>query len=288
MSLTSENLVGYLRAEFAKSSTLRVGLFFVQLAAAVPAAIAVLVPDQCDDVLYWLAAAGALLLLAWWVLNGFYVRARNAAQSARRGALLLGGLNEPLSPGEVQALRERFTVNASEATKCEKSDYYATTLPPGPARLGEMLEESAFYSERLQRISSYIMLGILVLFAALFVVITFGITPYIGHDSGKLLVRVFLALLVFAMSADVVGAYRAHRDAAKEIRDIRQRLITADAWGYPIADVLLALGDYNAAVESAPESVPYAYALCAKHLNQSWADYQHDRDVRRAAQGHGE
>ena len=41
MSLTSENLVGYMRAEFAKSGRIRVWLFFVQLAAAVPAAVSV-------------------------------------------------------------------------------------------------------------------------------------------------------------------------------------------------------------------------------------------------------
>jgi hypothetical protein len=52
---------------------------------------------------------------------------------------LLGGLNEPLSPGEIQALHERFTVSVADAKKCEMADYYATTLPPGPARLGEML-----------------------------------------------------------------------------------------------------------------------------------------------------
>jgi hypothetical protein len=118
-----------------------------------------------------------------------------------------------------------------------------------------------------------------------FFVIVFGITPYVGRDTGLAIVRVFLALLVFGMSADVVGAYRAHRDAAKDIRDIRQRLMTADAAGYPPADVLLAFADYNAAVEGAPESVPYAYAMRAEHLNQRWADYKRDRDDRRATQG---
>lgn len=285
MSITSANLIGYLRAEFAKASGLRVWLFFLQLAAALPAAIAVLIPDHYGDALYWLAVAGAILLIVWWFVNGRYTRIRNAAQAARRGALLLGSLNEALSPGEVQALRERFTVNAAEAQKWEKDDYYATKLRPGPARLGEMLEESAFYSEHLQRISAFVMLGVLVFFAILFFIIIFGITPYVGRDTGQAIVRVFLALLVFGMSADVVGAYRAHRTAAKEIRDIRQRLVTADAAGYPPADVLLAFTDYNAAVEAAPESVPYAYDIRTEHLNERWAEYQRDRDERRAAQG---
>ena len=211
------------------------------------------------------------------------INARNAAQAARRTALLLGGLDQPLSPSEVSILHERFTVDAAEAQKCENPDYYATKLQPGPARLGEMLEESAFYSEHLQRISATVMLGVLVLFGIIFSIIVFGITPYVGRDIGLSIVRVFLAFLVFGMSADVFGAYRAHRDAAKDIRDIRQRLMTADAAGYPSADVLLAYADYNAAVESAPENVPYSYDMRKKHLNQRWADYQRDRDERRAA-----
>jgi hypothetical protein len=285
MALTSANLVGYMRAEFKKASRLRVRLFFLQLLAAVPAAIAVLIPDHYGNVLYWLALAGAVLLIVWWFMNARYTRIRSASQAARRGALLLGGLDEPLSPGEVDALHERFTVSAAEAKAEEKADYYATTLPAGPPRLGEMLEESAFYSEQLQRISAFVMLSVLVVFAVVFVVIMFGITPYIGRDTEQALVRSFLALLVFGMSADVIGAYRAHRDAANDIRDIRQRLKTADAAGYPLADVLLAFADYSAAVESAPESVPRVYEAREEYLNERWAEYQRDRNARRAAQG---
>jgi hypothetical protein len=286
LSLTSHNLTGYLRAEFAKASRLRIWLFFLQLAAAIPAAIAVVIADKYSDALYWLAVSGAVLLMVWLLVNGRYSRVQNAAQAARRAALLLGGLNEALSPGEVQALRERLTVSASEAQKREKADYYATTLPPGPARLGEMLEESAFYSEHLQRLSANVMLVVLALFGVIFLIIALGVTPYVARDTALTMVRVFLALMIFAMSADVIGAYRAHSEAAREIRNIRQRLMTADAADYPSADVLLAFADYNRAVEGAPESVPYAYDVQARRLSERWADYQHDRNVRRAARKH--
>jgi hypothetical protein len=285
MSLTSANLVGYLRAEFSKSAKYRIRLSILQLAAAMPAAIAVLIPDHCGNALYALAFLSVALLALWWFVNAQYTRIRGAGQAALRGALLLGGLNETLSPSEAQALHERFTVKPSEAAKFEKVDYYATKLKPGPARLGEMLEESAFYSERLQRMSAKVMLAVLVGFAIISALIAFGVTPYVGRDVGQSITRAFLALFVFAMSADVFGAYRAHRDAAKEIRDIRQRLIAADAGDYPLADVLLAYADYHSAVEAAPESVPYAYDMQAEQLNEGWATYQRDREERRAAQG---
>ena len=84
------------------------------------------------------------------------------------------------------------------------------------------------------------------------------------------------------MSSDVLGAYQEHKSAAKEIRDIRQRLSVADANGYPFPDVLLAMTDYNAAVEGAPESVPWLYDWYASDLDQRWKEYQADRAVVRA------
>lgn len=282
MSLSSDNLVGYLRAEFHKSGRIRVWLFFVQLFAAVPAAVSVVIPDHEKVLLYGLAISAVVLLVAWWVLNEFYVSAKSAAQAARRGAVLLGGLNQPLSPSEIQSLRERFTVTSELARECEKSDYYATKEPPGPARLAEMVEESALYSEHLQRKSGHVMLGILLLFAVAFLVIALVSIPTIERDTGLVVARVILALMIFVLSADVLGAWRLHRVAAEEIRQIRNRLMVADCAGYPMPDVLLAFVDYNAAVEGCPESVPFVYKLYNEELEQRWIDYQTDRAAARA------
>ncbi|PPQ16627.1 hypothetical protein CV770_25250 [Bradyrhizobium sp. AC87j1] len=281
LSLTSQNFIGYQRAEFEKASRLRVALFFVQLAVAIPAAVSVVIPDDAKVTLYVLAIFGAGLLAVWWVLNRWYVNARSAAQAARRAGLLLGGLNEPLSPSEVQSLRDRFTISAEQAAKYEQADYYATTKPPGASRLGEMLEESSFYSEHLQRVSSNVLLMIILLFVLAFVVIALATTPFVERDTTFTAVRVFLAMLVFAMSADVIGGYQQHRAAAEEIKDVRTRLAIADRNGYPLPDVLLAMTDYNAAVEGAPEVVPFIYNFCRTSLDQRWRDYQNDREEAR-------
>jgi hypothetical protein len=281
--MSAQNLIGYLRAEFDKASRLRRNMFFIQLAAAAPPAISVVVPDDARIALYSLAILGAGLVALWWVVRSRYLSVRSAAQASRRAALLIGGLGESLSPDEIQSLRERFTVTSDEARAFEKADYYSTSLPPGPARLGEMIEESALYSEHLQRISANVMLCVVGVFATVFLVIALACAPLVSEDNFLTLVRVFLATLVFAMSADVVGAYQEHRAATREIRDVRQRLRVADRGGYPLADVLMALGDYNAAVEIAPESVPCAYKFSAQYLNQRWEDFQADRAAARSA-----
>lgn len=279
MTLGSENLVGYLRAEFAKASKLRVYLFFVQLAVAIPGAISVVVDHKLT--LYILAILGAVLLVAWWVLNIYYTAARDAAQSARRAALLLGGLERPLSAHAILSLKEKLTVTAEKAKLFEKADYYATRNRAGPGRLAEMLEESAFYSGKLQAISANVMLAVMLLFAVIFSIVAMAAAPVVERETAMTGLRVFLAVLVFIMSSDVIGAYRLHRSAAKAINDVRSRLIAAETDGYPETDVLLAMADYGAAVESAPESVPFAYTICVRKLNSLWAEYLADREAAR-------
>lgn len=283
MSLTAENLVGYLRAEFNKAAFLRKFLFGLQLAAALPAAISVVVPDTAKNLIYGLAIAGGVLLVAWCVTNYFYVKARSAANAARRGALLLGGLGQQLSTSAIQSLRGRFTVDSKDAWKCEDPNYYATVQPPGAARLGEMIDESAMYSEELHRISGFVMLGILIFFGMIALALALGSAPYVTRDTAFVMVRIFLAALVFVLSSDVLGAMQAHFSAAADIKDIRARLMTADRADYPLPDILLAMTDYNAAIEGAPEVVPWAYKVQKNNLDQRWKDYQADRAADRAA-----
>lgn len=281
MSLTSQNLVGYLRAEFDKAAKRRVWLFFVQLAIALPAAISVVVTDAVWT--YALAIFGVAILIIWWALNASYMAARNAAHSARRAALLAGGLAEAYSPNEILSLKRRLTIAETTAKQFEKNDYYATNQPAGPKRLGEMLEESAFYSADLQRASATAMLVIVGIFTAIAAITALAALPFADNNNLLLIVRIGLAVLVFVMSSDVLGAYIAHKGAARAIEDVKARLVAADRSGYPLSDVLLAMVDYNAAVESAPESVPFAYRFSEKDLNQRWAEYQRDRETARAA-----
>ncbi len=247
-----------------------------------PAAISVVVPDTEKVLIYGLALVGGVLLTAWCIVNYFYGKVRSAANAARRGALLLGGLDQPFSTSQIQSLRGRFTVESDDAERCEDPHYYATNEPPGASRLAEMLEESAIYSEELHRISAIVMFSILIGFCVIALAIALGTTPYATRDAAFVMVRIFLAFLVFVLSSDVLGAWQAHLSAAKDIEKIRHRLMTADRAGYPMTDVLLAMTDYNAAIEGAPEIVPFAYSLKRKKLDQRWKDYQRDRAADRA------
>jgi hypothetical protein len=275
LSLSHQSLVGYQLAEFAKSSRLRVWLFFLQLALAVPAALSVVIVDETW--LYILAIAGAVLLVIWWVVSILYEKSREAAQTARRASLLSGAFADTFSAYELSELRQRFTVTEKQAQAKENPDYYASKETPGPHRLAEMLEESAFFTSELQDFSGKVMGGILIGFVVVagLVALTVGID--FDRSSSITFVRVALSGFVFAMSSDVLGAFFKHMSAAARTKAIRNRLATLQQRDAPMMDVLLVMTDYNSVVEAAPESVPFAFKLRESKLNTRWAEYLRDK-----------
>lgn len=114
-----------------------------------------------------------------------------------RAALLAGGLSEKFSANEILRLKGRLTVSEAIARSFENPNYYAIKLEAGAARLGEMLEESAFYSLALQRASATVMLSLLIAFAVLASIVAFTAIPFIQRDTALTVLRVILSVLVF-------------------------------------------------------------------------------------------
>lgn len=283
MSITATDLVGYLRAEFAKASRWRLILLIVQFLAVVPTALSVVVTGE--HILYFLAVIGPALLIFWWIARTSYRRARAAAHAARRASLIMGGLGATFSPEEHQRLRQLFTVDEPAARAHANPDYYASGAPPGLRRLGEMLEESAFYSKHVHRVSANAMSALFVGFVGIAIVAAVVSAPYADRVTLVTAIKVWLAILVFLLSSDVLGAMTEHREAARVAESVQNRMTAAHAKGFPEGDVLLAMVDYNEAMEGAPEAVPGVFKSMESRLNQRWAEYKADRDQARAGQG---
>ncbi|MET3897008.1 ABC-type multidrug transport system fused ATPase/permease subunit [Devosia sp. UYZn731] len=275
MSLSPSKLVGYQLAEFDKSSRLRVWLFFLQLLLAVPAALSVVIVDETW--LYALAIAGGIGLVVWWLISIQYEKSRSAAQTARRASLLSGAFAETFSAFELSELRQRFTVTEEQAVAKENPDYYATKNAPGASRLAEMLEESAFFTSELQDFSGRVMGVILAAFIVIAGVIGLSVGINLDRSASMTFVRIILSVFVFIMSSDMLGAFFKHLAAAAQTKAIRGRLATLQQRSAPLMDVLLVMTDYNAAVEAAPESVPFAFNLRERKLNARWAEYLADK-----------
>lgn len=272
--MSPELLTAYQSAQFGKAARMRMWLFIAQLLVAVPAAVSVVVENGRE--LYWLALIGALLVILYWGLQAAYRRSREGAQAARRAGLISNGLGISYSAAEVRDLRQKFVVTEGVAFACRDPDYYASELPPGYGRLAELVEESAFYTAHLQAKSAIVMRVIIVCFLVAFAIIAFVGLPYTATDTMMVVVRIAMAFLVFVLSTDVFGAMVAHKHAAADSKEIYMRLSRARAAKFPESDVLLALSDYNAVIEAAPEVVPYVYGFCRTGLDQRWREYQRD------------
>jgi hypothetical protein len=274
--LSIDQLVGYQRAEFSNASHLKSWLLLLQFLVAVPAALSVFFEGDARAT-YYLALLGFILLLAWVGVDNRATAHRDVAEHARRATLIVAGLGHSLSPGTLLELREGFIVSAAAADRHSDPNYFASGQPQGPARLSEMVEESAFWTRHLLAGSAVFMTAT---FIGLVLVglVAFGIAlPHMQTDSLLIVARLFLVLLVFILSTDVYGSAVGYWAAARKVEEVRRRLIEAEARGYLVGDVLLAVSDYNSAVEAAPQSIPFIYSLRRDHLNRSWKAYQDAR-----------
>ncbi|MEP3052672.1 MULTISPECIES: hypothetical protein [Paracoccaceae] len=271
MELSAESLVGYLRAEYAASGKWRIASFLVGLVVTLPAVASVVTTEAIA--LYYLAAVNFFFLTFWVLINYQYGRKQSAAHAARRAALIVNGLGEELSAGEKRRLLEKFTVPADKARSAEKSDYYATEAEPGPAKLLECLEESAFYSSKLHRLSANAWLVIVAIYAMVFTGLAIFLIPSATSDFLMMSVRIFFAATVFIMSADVFGSFLTHRRCATDTSEVLSRIEIAKQGDVRTADALLIMEDYTSAIQSAPEIVPLIYRNQETNLNELWASY---------------
>lgn len=272
MDLDADGLVGYLRAEYSASAKWRVFSFLIGLIVALPAVGSIVTTDA--KTLYYLAALNIFLVAIWLVVNHNYNRKKNAAHAARRAALIVNGLGEELSAGEKRRLSDKFTVSADRAKKSQKSDYYATEAAPGPSRLLESLEESAFYSSKLHASSANAWIGIVIFYAFMFAALAIFVIPSATNDYLMLSVRIFFAATVFVLSADVLGSLMAHRRCARETGEILSRIEISKKDAVNNADALHILEDYTSAIQGAPEILPLIYKKQESSLNRLWNAYR--------------
>lgn len=280
MAISADELVGYLRAEFDKASRWRIRLLIVQFAGTIPAALSVVIKDETYT--YFLALAAPVVILAWWLVRMFYLRARGAAHAARRASLVHGGLGADFSPQEHQRLRQVFTVDEETARARANTSYYASNSAPGLARLAELLEESAFYSKDVHKYSAVAMGTVFGLFVIIAIAAAFVSVPFAARPAVITWVRIGLAVFVFLLSSDVLGAMAEHREACRQAASVQSRMAAAAARGYPQGDIMLAMVDYNNAMEGAPEAFPGVFRSIEGTLNRRWAEYKADREETRS------
>lgn len=262
-------LIGLQRAEFEIAATLFRKRFAAQVALAALGAGSAAIAD--NKIVYWLAICSFGLFLLWVRYEIKYRAARANAERARRATLIMGGLGKPISHTELHQIKESMSASEKSAARLADPDYYASMSAVGPQRLAEMLEEAAYWTSNLQKISETVMSGafvaVLLVAGASFLALIPAATP----DNAMMITRIFLSVLVFSVGSDMLLTAISYRETHKVLEKIMYRIDAAKARGYPETDLLMLLCDYNAAVEATPLSLPFAYNLRKAQLNRNWA-----------------
>lgn len=267
----NDTMLAHQRAELGRATWWHAGTIVSQALIALLAAISVYYNDGRT-----LLLIGGLIVVAVvaWVFAGIRYRThRGLGDQARRIVLIGSGLGHSFAPSHLRDVTSDFGVPLAGRSATTVAEYFATTAAPGPRRLAEMIEESAYWTGDLQRWSFAAMRASL---------ITIVITPLIAwaslfsgaeEEAQISIARVLLALFVFVLSSDLVGAMYGHKDAGKVMALMLRRLETTKARDYPPCEVLLLMSDYNAAVEAAPMPLPGSYEMRSPDLGNRWRAY---------------
>lgn len=264
-----QQLTGLQRAEFARAARWHRALLVCQAAVAGLAAVTVYLREGTAT--YIFAVITVMVAIAYTAVNWRYGTTRWNAERARRATLLAGGLGVQIPEAEFRDMMARFSATREQGRKLEDPNYYAAKGEPGPKRLSEMLEESAFWSADMFRISAGISWVALAVLLALLLAALFAALPFVPAQSWMTAVRVVCAMLVLLVSKDLLGSAQDYSKTAAALSPLIARIQANRAAGFPLDDLLFILTDYNSAVERAPMALPRIYAWRKDRLNELWA-----------------
>lgn len=271
-AFSNSSLLTHQRLELDRAQQLQIASVLVQLIVALLAAASVFFNDS--PTLLTFAFIGFALALAWFAIGRQAGRHRTSGNQARRAVLLSSGLGQSISPAQRLRIFDDFMLPIRGRPIVREEDYFASRCRPGFQRAAELVEESAYWTGDLQKTSAGVVASILAVIGLVLCAAAWRVLIDLTSDDAQInAARVMIAALLFVLSSDVLGALLGHHQAAQTIAEIFKRIEATAARGYPEADVLLLMSDYNAAVESAPVVPPLVYRYRRRDLSRRWRAY---------------
>ena len=204
---------------------------------------------------------------------------RAFAEQVRKATLLSRGLGAKLSSHEMRTIKAKFSGNSEKVSSKINQEYYASNVAHGPKRLVGMLEESAFWSQfLLKKCATKSWLYFLGAVAVtVFIVLSFLFVSKDQYTSNNLnFINVVMSGITLLISRSFMGNALAYSGAERAVARILERLQIlkkTDDDKEMLPDLLMILGDYNSAVESAPLFLPGMYKRNKTALDKLWTDY---------------
>jgi hypothetical protein len=267
MSSPAPSLLALSRAEQEAAKRLFVSSRLGHLLTLVFTAIAFFVDGRPT---YFLAVAALLSEGAAWTCRVFADRRHSLAEEGRRRALLCDAFDAPPGAITIREVRASFSKRAYVTAEVfEDPDYYDSDALPGPARLRDHLQESAFWSSNLYRAAARVAMCACVIPAAVVIV---ALLIAAGTESGRdtlVIARIGVAFLSFLVFSDLVTHVLGWRDAAEKSRDVTRRL-EKDSLD-ETATALAVYGDYSVATATTPPIPSMLYNRQKQRIAEAWA-----------------
>jgi hypothetical protein len=219
---------------------------------------------------YVLAAAALASEALAWTLRWRGTEGNDLAERGRRRAMIAAALGKDPDSTGTAALRTDFSDRATaHAAQWRDPDYWSSDLPPGPARLRDTMQESAFWSCRLYKAAAERTLARLGVFAG---AAAFTVLVLIVAETGSVAetaARVLTVLLAVLITTDELGvwlSYRSARAAAERTVSLLDHVDLGD-----LGTALAVLGDYATATAGAAPIPTSVYGREHDKIAEAWA-----------------
>ena len=268
--MDDNKLLGLQRAEFNRAESMAVHSNKAQVVMILISVIAIFIDEAL--LIYFLSVCNLLIAILWVYLSTQAKESHSVAERARRAVLFSNALGIKLSGKSYTDLKMSFHVNEKDGEQYEDENYFKTEQEYGNQKLAEIVEESAFWSKHLLKLSSkryWVYFGVTLSISILALLLL----PLFNIGSLDILAyQVFCLILIWLVTGNLFTTATAFMNTANSIDNIEARLDKMSSNEESTQDVLVIVSDYNALVENAPTIPSDLYEKNKDKLNALWQE----------------
>jgi hypothetical protein len=263
------NLLVAMNCEYSRSKRWLLASIVLTVIFSVCSLIGSLGPSELSK---WLAVVAFTLQVAIAACRRRSATHYRLSEVVRRPAILLAGLGRQPSDIEIRRIAARLGIS-DRHNRIDAETYYASTAPPGPQRLIEIVEESSFWTadlaERTASILGVVFAATLFLsFVALYAAIYARWTSNYSDAAGKIL----LAFATFYFASDTTQVKSEYRDLAEGCRHVMNEcaVVRTRLGSELLRETLILTDEYNCAIAAGPIIPEVIYRRHRNRLNSAW------------------
>jgi len=222
-----------------------------------------------EPVVYALAVLALITEGLAWYLRFAAAESHGLAEEGRRRATIVRELGtDPDTLGTASLVASFSDKARTDASHWDDPDYFAAVNEPGPERLRESLQESAFYSCRLYRAAGRRVLVRLGLITATVIGATLGVFSIEAVTGTEAAARAATVILAVLITTDELGLALSYFAAARTSERTVSRLDAVVPAN--LGQMLAVYGDYAAATALAAPIPTKLYSKQHNGIDAAW------------------